>query len=127
MFLLRQEVECLEDNLEELQPACKKAITDYALGEAEDPTINSIFVEACAPFWDVYCQVGVRNDIIVNNEENRRLGVGVVAHGELILKHKRNFHGGNTLLRRTVIKVSAPKVSSKCHMKVLQKMLALKI
>ena len=52
-----QEMECLEENLEKLSEPCRKAVEAYAVGEAEEPTLNAIFVEACAPFWDEHCQV----------------------------------------------------------------------
>jgi len=51
-----EEMECLEENLEHLEVKCKDVIKDILKAEGEDPTINSVFVEACSPFWDKYCQ-----------------------------------------------------------------------
>jgi hypothetical protein len=59
VFNCFQELDCLEDNLQKLSDKCKNAIGQYTEEVDEDPEISEIFVRACKPFWNQYCQVSI--------------------------------------------------------------------
>jgi len=52
-----QEMDCLEENLDELSVNCQKVVREYVEQVDEDPEIDEIFARSCAPFWDKHCQV----------------------------------------------------------------------
>ena len=52
-----QEMDCLADKLDELTPGCQKVMREYEEEVDEDPQIDEIFAQACAPFWEEHCQV----------------------------------------------------------------------
>jgi Golgi apparatus protein 1 len=51
-----QEMTCLEDNLKQLSPGCQKVVKKYIKEVDEDPQIDELFAQACAPFWEKHCQ-----------------------------------------------------------------------
>lgn len=55
--LFLQEMDCLEDNLENLGDECKKQVKNYIEEEEELPEINQIFMKACEPILKDQCKV----------------------------------------------------------------------
>ena len=51
-------MDCLEDNLEDLEMDCKEAVKKYVEDVEENPELDKIFSDSCKGFWTQYCKVG---------------------------------------------------------------------
>ena len=51
-------MDCLEENLEDLNPDCKAAVEEYVEDVEENPELDKIFSDSCKEFWTKYCKVG---------------------------------------------------------------------
>jgi len=51
-------MDCLEENLEDLNPQCKAAVEEYVEDVEENPELGKIFSDSCKEFWTKYCKVG---------------------------------------------------------------------
>ena len=52
-----QEIECLQDNMEELSEKCRLAVGNFTEDEDEDLELDRILMKACTPMIKKFCQV----------------------------------------------------------------------
>ena len=55
-----EEMQCLQDNLERLGPACKQQVSNYTEEEAEHLELNPFITAYCSRFLETHCQVYFR-------------------------------------------------------------------
>ena len=48
---------CLEAHYKDLSDGCKNVISEFISNADKNPSLNSIFLKACEPFWQEFCQV----------------------------------------------------------------------
>ena len=60
VFACLQEIECLQDNYEELSEGCRLAVGNFTEDEDEDINLDKILMKACTPMIKKFCQVMLR-------------------------------------------------------------------
>ncbi|KAJ3592879.1 hypothetical protein NHX12_005217, partial [Muraenolepis orangiensis] len=96
-----QELECLQDRLEDLAPACREVVGNLTELESEDIQIDALLIRACEPVIQAHCHDVADNQVdtgdlmecLVQNkhqkEMNDKCSVGVT-HFQLI--QMKDFH-----------------------------------
>ena len=51
----KQEMECLEENLEVLSSDCRAAVSEYIKDVDRDPSLGQIYLKYCTPMWENHC------------------------------------------------------------------------
>lgn len=52
-----QEIECLQDNFEDLSESCQEAVGNFTEDEDEDIELDKILMKSCTPMIKKFCQV----------------------------------------------------------------------
>ncbi|CAL8380231.1 unnamed protein product [Arctogadus glacialis] len=96
-----QELECLQDHLEDLMPACREVVGNLTELESEDIQIDALLIRACEPIIQAHCHDVADNQVdtgdlmecLVQNkhqkEMNEKCAVGVT-HFQLV--QMKDFH-----------------------------------
>ena len=62
-FLL-QEIQCLQDNYEDLRDECQDAIGNFTEDEDEDIELDTILMRACTPMIKKFCAVCIVKPVL---------------------------------------------------------------
>nr|XP_018901121.1 PREDICTED: Golgi apparatus protein 1 [Bemisia tabaci] len=71
------EIDCLQQNLDQLKSSCQDVIRNYTEVQMEDVQVNPIILRNCAVFIDKYCQNEINKDVMdclirIKNEQSLR-------------------------------------------------------
>ncbi|RUS83099.1 hypothetical protein EGW08_009131 [Elysia chlorotica] len=95
------ELECLQENLEELQPDCRAAVGNFTEEEMGDVEMDRILMKACTPMIKRFCEDLLHNDAMANevlecliehkahNDMDEKCAVGIEHHQIVSLKDFR--------------------------------------
>ena len=70
-----EEMQCLQDNLEKLQPKCKDAVASYTEEEAEHIELNPVIMAVCKDIMEKYC-----SDILKTGKDEGDMMECLISH-----------------------------------------------
>ena len=59
LLLLTQEIDCLQDNYDNLEEPCKWAIGNFTEDESADIRLDKILMKSCMPMINKFCKVNI--------------------------------------------------------------------
>ncbi|GFS06290.1 Golgi apparatus protein 1 [Elysia marginata] len=98
------ELECLQENLEQLRPACRAAVGNFTEEEMGDVELDRILMKACTPMIKRFCEDLLHNDAMpdevlecliehkAHNDMDEKCAVGIEHHQIVSLKDFRFNH-----------------------------------
>ncbi|ESO11293.1 hypothetical protein HELRODRAFT_116840 [Helobdella robusta] len=117
-----EEMNCLEDNLDNLSEECRKVVSESIVDVDKDPSINGIFLRSCEPFWQKHCQMMTEEledelmaCLILNKHHpdmHDKCRAGVEHHQLMTLKDYKFSHNFDKACRSN-IKKYCPQVRNK--------------